>query len=390
MKILFVTEHYYPFLSGVPVVVQYLAEGLAQKHNVSIATSIHAGSSLSPKEKLNGVEVNRFVLYFDLLKRVRGEIAAFQAFVVNGNYDVIIDECAQTCTTDALLPILGQIRSRLVLHAHGLSGLSVKPFMIKNDLKHTLGNTYYWLLMKYYYGVKFKRIAHYFTASISLSRVDSGYNYLSSLIRNNYVLGNAADDIFFDDYSIDKYKLPCEGRQYILSIANYVVVKNQVNMLRQFYKIKHTEVALVMIGSRKTEYYYQLIAENEKLSKKYGARPIYILTEIERCFFPQILDNALLYLVSSSHEEFSISIIEAMARGVPFVSTDVGNAKLLPGGVVCKCIEDFPNTIDKLISNNNKRTEMGKAAKEYAHNHCKREVAIEKLESYLNEILYKF
>ena len=40
MKILFVSESYYPYQSGVPMVVKYLAEGLAVDNEVTVATSI--------------------------------------------------------------------------------------------------------------------------------------------------------------------------------------------------------------------------------------------------------------------------------------------------------------------------------------------------------------
>ena len=46
MKILFVSESYYPYQSGVPMVVKYLAEGLAVDNEVTVATSI------SPTEEL--------------------------------------------------------------------------------------------------------------------------------------------------------------------------------------------------------------------------------------------------------------------------------------------------------------------------------------------------
>lgn len=38
MKILFISENYYPNLSGVPIVVQYLAEQLVKDHDVAVLT----------------------------------------------------------------------------------------------------------------------------------------------------------------------------------------------------------------------------------------------------------------------------------------------------------------------------------------------------------------
>lgn len=43
-SILFLVENYYPRMSGVPVVVQYLAEGLLEKgYDVSICTKWYEG-----------------------------------------------------------------------------------------------------------------------------------------------------------------------------------------------------------------------------------------------------------------------------------------------------------------------------------------------------------
>ena len=58
MKILFLSENYFPNVSGVPVVVRYLAEGLANLgHQVSIATSNF--KNCPEKEVIGGVTVYR-------------------------------------------------------------------------------------------------------------------------------------------------------------------------------------------------------------------------------------------------------------------------------------------------------------------------------------------
>lgn len=387
MKILFISENYFPFLSGVPAVVKYLAEGLNKRHQVSVATTVGKNTSLPNNEIINDIEVWRFKLYLDCLKRVKGEVREFQKFVLRGDFDIIILECAQTPTTNALIPVASQIKTKLVLHAHGLSGLAVKPFERKTDLKHTIGNTFIWIKMQYYYGRTFKRFAKYLDATISLTDCDSGYVYLAKLVKKNYILCNAADDMFFEPAK-ETYQLPCGDRPYMVSIANYCVVKNQINMLRQFYLTKQQDHALIMIGSKKNDYYHQLEEENRFLSQKYGERPVYMLTGIERKYFPYILDKAKIYLVSSLHEEFSISIIEAMARKLPFISTDVGNARQLPGGIVCDNIREFSKKIDLLLSSESLRIQKGAEAQKYVYASCRQQAAINKLEAILKEVIH--
>lgn len=386
MNILFVSEDYYPHLSGVPVVVKYLAEGLAEKHQVTVATSISPSDDLPAEDILNGVKIFRFVVYRNLAKLLHGDIRGLQQFVLNGNYDVIVIECGQAATTDALLPVMEQVKVPCVLHAHGLSGLLSKPFALKSDYKHTIGNTYNWLRMQFYYGYTFKRQCKHYAASISLTSCDSGYDYLSKHIAKNYVLCNAADDIFFRETK-EHYILSVEDKPYLISIANYTVVKSQLDMLREFYLSDKRDYALIMIGSKKTAYYNRLLQEKRRLDKQYGGRTVLMLTGVDRKFFPRILDRASGYLVSSTYEEFSISIIEAMARRVPFVSTDVGNARELPGGIVVDDVHQMHTTIESLLSDERKRIQLGEQGKQYAFEHCRRQAAVDKLEQILYEVI---
>ena len=198
MKILFVSESYYPYQSGVPMVVKYLAEGLAVDNEVTVATSISPTEELPVGDEYNGVHIRRFLLWHNIAKRVKGDLLGIRSFVLNGSFDVVIIECGQAMTTDALLPIMSQIKVPCILHAHGLSGLLCKPFGLKSDFKHTIGGTYNWLRMQIYYGYTFKRQCKYFAASISLTDCDSGFDYVTKNIQSNYVLCNAADDAFFE------------------------------------------------------------------------------------------------------------------------------------------------------------------------------------------------
>ena len=387
-KILFISESYYPFQSGVPVVVRYLAEGLVSKgYNVTVTTSIEKETALSKTDTLNGVEIKRFALWRDVSKCIRGEINEIRQYVVSNHFDVIILECGQTVTTDVLLPVLNRINAQILIHAHGLSGLLVKPFEIKNDFKHTIGGTYNWFRMKWYYGHTFKKACLYIYASISLTDCDSGYHYLSKHIPNNYVLPNAADDLFFEQGAI-AYNLPI-NKPYSISIANYTVVKNQVMMLQEYYKTKNHDHALVMIGSSPNNYYRKLIEEKKRLDYKFGHRDVLILTGIERKFFPFLLDNASLYLVTSTYEEYSISLIEAMSRGVPFISTNVGNAKDLPGGVTIEKTDDLHLVIDEMFDNKEELQKLSNAGKDFAYRNCRIQVAVENLIDIINKELQR-
>lgn len=388
MKIIFITESYYPLLGGVPIVVKYLAEGLVQKgYEVTVLTAIERDSQLINEDEYHGVKIERFHLWRNMTKRLCGDIGGIRKYLLNHSYDVVIVECGQASTTDAVLPVLGKVQATKIFHSHGLSGLQPSNWFRKEvDFMHTIGHTYNKLRMKYYYGCWFKRYCKFFDSSICLTEVDSGYDYVCNNIPPTYLLGNAADSIFFEPAN-SKFEKPWGNKPYILSIANYIPLKGQIEMVRQFYKTDLPNYALVMIGSQKNDYYEQVSEENNKLAKVYGTRPVFMLTGVDRNFFPDILDGASLYLVASSVEVYSISLIEAMARGVPFVSTNVGNACLLPGGVVVDDVNHLHTAMEAMLLEDAVKREYGKKAKGFAYNNCRIETVVNKLESIIKEVM---
>ncbi len=111
------------------------------------------------------------------------------------------------------------------------------------------------------------------------------------------------------------------------------------------------------------------------------------LSEVAREDIPDILSNATLYLVGKSFEEFSISIIEAMAKGVPFVSTNVGNTRLLPGGIIVESISQMHKSIDLLLNNTELYKEYSRQGRAYAMQNCRTEYAVDQLEKYIQDLM---
>ena len=72
-----------------------------------------------------------------------------------------------------------------------------------------------------------------------------------------------------------------------------------------------------------------------------------------------------------------------MAVGTPFISTNVGNARTLPGGVTIDDIGEMHQVIDKLIENKEKYLDLQKKGKDYAYQNCRVDAAVDKLQHYL-------
>jgi len=148
MKILFTVQNYYPSISGVPVVVKYLAEGLANKgHQVIVVTRKHPQTC--EREVIKKVEVRRFEIKFNKLLGHIGDLKEYVEFVKNYDCDVLINECSQCETTDLILDHLDQVKAtKKVFHSHGFSGVLGKLFNFNLDPKHFFGNIYSYLKFK--------------------------------------------------------------------------------------------------------------------------------------------------------------------------------------------------------------------------------------------------
>jgi len=121
MKILLCCEFYYPSKGGVQKVMQEIAEHLVSYgHHVTVATSILKERT---DFQLNGVAIKEFSISGNQVRGINGEITAYQNFLIESDFDVILIKAAQQWTFDALWTCLEQIRARKVFIPCGFSCL---------------------------------------------------------------------------------------------------------------------------------------------------------------------------------------------------------------------------------------------------------------------------
>ena len=383
MKILFVADAYYPSKGGVQNVTKYLAEGLAKENEVLVIT---LGKEKKDKV-INNVKIKNFNIQKNKLKKYFGEIEEYKKYIKNTDADYIIFECCETITFNLILPIMKNIKSKKILHAHGCYGRTLKPFVFKENFIKTLGNTYNYIYYKfYYYPIFLKKYINEIDGIISLHKEDSGTTYFNKNFQGKkFVLGNAADKDFFNmDNSKECFFNENINKKYFVSDAYYRNIKNQIGILKQFNKSKAKDkYKLIFIGEKETEYYQELIKVIKKLKLE---KNVIALTNVERKFIPSIISNSYLYLIGSTYEEFSISLIEAMATGVPFISTNVGNAKQLPGGITLSNINQMHYNIDKLVNEKSQYYKLSEQGKKFAIENCTVDKCVKKLKNIILEV----
>lgn len=387
MKILFLSENYFPNVSGVPVVVKYLAEGLqGLGHNVTIATSCYGNT---PREEIiGGVKIYRFDLHKNHFDFYSGEIENYIQFVLGFQCDVIIMECLQCVVTDTLLPHLHKIKAKKILHVHGISGLRLKPFEKKSDLLHSVANTWHWIHSQWFFHRYLPKYISIFDKILCLSEVDDTIPYCKKFNMKVDILPNAVDDTFIlPSKPVEQLDIKALNKPYFLSVAYYNQIKNQVHILEEFYKSGLNEYAMVFIGPQKNEYYEKVLSANREFGAKYGSREVLFLTNIDRQFIPDIIGNAKLYLVGSTIEQFSIAMIETMAKGVPFVSTNVGNARMLPGGLVVDDIGFMHEKMQLLMQDEVLYGQLSNKGRQYVSEFCIRSRVVKQLNDIIEQII---
>ena len=383
--LLLTTDDYYPRTGGVPAVSRYLCEGLAQKgYKVTVVTIKY--DSLPAKESFNGVDIVRFEIHTTRLKFISGEITEFKNYIQQANVDILINECPEALTSRCLYPILVDLKDVIkILHVHGFGGLFQYPLKINFSGRMLKAFKY-----RLFYFVYLRKYLSLYDLCLCLSEVDSSKTTLEKYAQRVKILRNAVDDIFFETSNREnpllKYAQPTNKR-YCLSIANYFPYKNQKGILLEFYKSVNDDISIIFIGKGSSRYFAELIAYNLELEKTYGKKDVFFLSGVAREDIPDILSNATLYLVGSFFEEFSISIIEAMAKGVPFVSTNVGNTRLLPGGIIVESISQMHKSIDLLLNNAELYKECSYRGRAYAMQNCRTEYAVDQLEKYIQDLM---
>ena len=381
MKIIITVYTYYPLKDGVQFVTEYHAEGLVKLgHDVTVVTPLHTES---PREEIhNGVKIIRMDI-----KTVHtihhGDVTEYRNLILQltEDADVIINVCTQCATTDLIYPLLSRIKCRKVLYMHGMHNFSWKYMIDDRNLSyymHKLWNDIRWGWMYTRSGKYF----HEYDEVLQLHRFDTANIFFKNKYGINCkILENAAESTFFERRSIGTSK---SQRPYLVCVANYIPSKNQEMLIKAYYKAQLAfNSELILIGSKKTTYFNKLSLLCEQLSKQDVLKKVRLLYDISREETAVYVQNAAIFLFGSMREVFPISIIESMAAGIPFISTDVGCVRFFPGGVLVRNEDEMTYWIEMLMSEENIRTLMGNIGRAYAQGHMRVDTKVKELENIL-------
>ena len=253
-------------------------------------------------------------------RRARESVLTLRKIIAQGNYDVVL--CQSGCYSFPLAVASCLMRSRPVLihveHAGGFGtdwlGNRIEPrFSVRGWLRNVL----------------FRRMDAQFAVSEgtadAISRM-TGYPRERIYTVYNPVVG----EVFFRKLAGEPSHpwLNDDGTPIVLAAGSFSIHKNYGLLLRAWAKVVRKRKARLIIfgkGDRQDEY--------ERLIHELGIDDSVSLPGFTNNL-PAALKRAACFVVSSTIESFSVVLVEALAAGVPVVSTNCpyGPPEILHGG----------------------------------------------------------
>lgn len=390
MKILFLASSYWPAQDGVSQVTQYLAEGLAKRHEVFV---IATRKDYRETEERNQVRIMRihakrnpiFCQYQGEKRRVEDSILRFGA-------DVLIIVNIQHWGFDWFKRKLERLPGKKMLMTHGSTILreydvwgKVREIRLRRQILADLAAVNIERYWKKYMAELPGDIARFDLVSYLFEGEDVCQYMKKSGLHNGMILENATDDFFFERkaYLVDETK-----EIVLINVSTYEERKNQKQILRAYYAANLPNSRLVLIGSRKTQYYQELIAMKEKMEEDDGFRGhIDMWAGIARDQVLEIYKDADIYVSASSWEAMSISLCEAAAAGLLILSTDVGHAAKIPGVMLFEGERQLKELIEKACQEPEIRRKNGALANAYAEENYRTQKKVDLLEQKLLELV---
>jgi L-malate glycosyltransferase len=307
-----------------PEVVQQLSERLAARgHDVTVVTRA------IPERRsflINGVKVVTFNIGNNVVRGLDGDVAGYEKFLLESDYDIVTFFAAQQWATDIALPILEKIRGKKVSVPTGYSGFYLPEYKA--------------------YFQQMKQWIHGFDMNVYLSNNYRDIDFArENGVRNMTIVPNgAAEDEFTAPSIVDVRKnlgLPSDTT-LLLHVGSFTGWKGQHEAMEIFLSSNLENATLLMIGNHH-EYFSIDWRKNPRLLflntiNKLTRRKKIIFDSYSREFTVAAYRQADIFLFPSNIECSPIVLFECAAARLPFLSTDVGNtveiAEWTKGGMI--------------------------------------------------------
>ena len=370
LEILHTAITYPPCVDGVSYVVQTISEKLASRgHRVVVATGQHPQRDF---QQLNGVEIREFDILGNQTLGYTGNTQSYIDFLKSFSGDVMMNYAGQVWTSDLVYPLLDALKYIKMFAPCGYSRLNNPVFAA------------------YFEGMP--RVLHKYDHIVyhSENYQDKLFGDKHSVQHYSIIPNGALAEEFLDNRQGFREMYGINTSRMFLCVANYGAEKNQEMVLRAYLEAAVPDSTLVFIGSDFNKYAWEQLRTDpsakclthllsiggaklrrhiwNRIFQTHSLRGpslpglnVRIFENVPRDMVVSAYHEADLFLYGSQVECFPLVILEAMASRTPFISTDCGNVRELPGGIVVSSAAEMTQTIRLLVDNGTEWSNLAQA-----------------------------
>ncbi len=305
MRIVFITEHFYPYTGGIAEHTFYLANELSKRHKVYVIAPVYPSSDFIPLPSAPRFEILRIgkATFFP----ANGSLVAFtytplsiwrlRQFLKTNPFDIIHIQGAPVPT----LPFF----SALAKCQKNASSIKVATFHAQH--KKSFGYTLFKPLLKH----AFSNLHGGISVSVSAKlTIEKHFN-----IPNMVIIPNGVDTRRFTPFG-RKIDHLADGHYNILFVGRMEPRKG-LDILLHALKGMQGQIRLIAVGSG------PLVNKYKAMAKKMGINAIFPGKVSPRTLAEYYRTADILVAPSIKGESFGIILLEAMASGLPVIASSV-------------------------------------------------------------------
>ena len=334
MRILHTVEFYHPSVGGAQEVVKQISERLVQRgHEVTVATTEIAARAQSV---INGVRVKHFPISGNAVRGFHGQVRDYQEFLLNSQFDIMMNYAMQQWTTDLAFPVLARLPYRRVVAPCGFSGLRNPQYAEYFDRLPDILREYDHLIFHSdsYQDIEFAR---------------------THAMTHHTVIPNGASENEFEPLNPTfrrRYQIP-EDVPLLLTVGSHTGIKGHRLTIDAFRRARIGRAVLVIIGNTVAGARGCLpgchVRSRWAALRSFGHKRV-LLLDPPRADVVAAYQAADLFVFGSNVECSPLVLFEAMASKTPFVTVACGNAAEIAswgnGGIVIPTVRTRDGQVD--------------------------------------------
>ncbi len=330
------------------MVAQISSRLARRRHEVHVATG---WPERAEKEAhLDGVRIHRFDVAGNAALGIKGEKERYLNFVASGKWDIVAMHCAQTWSTDVLLPEAESIGGKKIFVGHGLS---------------ELGNPVY---QRYFQN--FGKSLRKMDAIVALSSLLEEVAFCArNRLSRPQIICNGVDAAEWDQPPRNLRESWEIGRRpWLLSVSNHSPIKGHTVFFETIRRIRreHANAQGMIIGNSYPAAKWNLGARGIKGGCWYKClldarlnKDVILRWNVPRADVVSAIQEADVVLVTSSREASPLVVLESMAAATPWISFNVGAVRDHVGGMRVESLEEMVTSACQVLRDPELRKKLG-------------------------------